>query len=525
MDADRVALTVSPTLSGLARWLWPLPVAWLTVFVVVPVVTIVARATTLDAWSLAVSDEVLRDVWWFTTWQTLASTLLTVLLGLPVAWLVARVEFPGRRALRVLVTVPFVLPTVVVGGAFLAVLPRDLHYTAIAVVLAHAYFNVAVVVRVVGARWERLDPRLAEVAATLGASPAMRLRTVVAPLLAPAVASASAVVALLCFTSYGVVRILGGPARQTVESEIYLRAVAFGDVPTALALSVVQMVALTAAMIWWVRRFREPVPISADARRRTSGRLRLAAVGIGGTAALIVAAPLVAIVVRSLSIDGRLSPSGWRAVASGDLARALGVSLAFALATAVVATILGGSIALAVAYGPRRLRVLEGMAVLPLTVSSVTIGLGILVTFDRDPFDLRASVAVVPVAHSLVAIPLVVRLVLPVVRAIPERLREVASTLGASPWTVWRTIDAPLVAGAAVGAAAISMAVSIGEFGATSILARRTTETLPVAIARLLGRPGDVLQAQGYALSTILVAFALVTMLVVDAPRSRRRRP
>lgn len=522
MDADRAALTVSPTLSGLSRWLWPLPMTWLAVFVVLPVSTIVTRTTSLDAWGSAFTDDVLRRVWWFTTWQTLASTALTLALGLPVAWLVARVEFPGRRALLALVTVPFVLPTVVVGGAFLAVLPRGLHYTATAIVLAHAYFNVAVVVRVVGARWERIDPRLAEVAATLGASPVTRLRTIIAPLLAPAIASASAVVALFCFTSYGVVRILGGPARQTVESEIFLRAVPFGDLPTALALSVTQMVALSVALVWWVRRFREPVAVSADPRRRTSRRLRLTALGVGGLAAALVTAPLVAVGVRSVSIGGDLSLSGWRAATTGDPARALGVSLAFAIATALIATLLGGSIALAVAYGPRPLRLLEGLAALPLTVSSVTIGLGILVTFDRPPFDLRASIVIVPIAHSLVAIPLVVRAILPVVRAIPERLREAASTLGGSPLTVWRTIDAPLLAGATAGAAAVSMAVSIGEFGATSFLTRRTTETLPVTIARLLGRPGDVLQAQGYALSVILVLFALGALFVVDALRPRR---
>lgn len=522
MDADRAALTVSPTLSGLSRWLWPLPVAWLAVFVVLPVGMIVGRATSLDAWSTAFAGDVLRGVWWFTTWQTLASTALTLALGLPLAWLVARVEFPGRRALLALVTVPFVLPTVVVGGAFLAVLPRSMHYTAAAIVLAHAYFNVAVVVRVVGARWERLDPRLAEAAATLGASPTMRLRTIVAPLLAPAIASASAVVALLCFTSYGVVRILGGPARQTIESEIYLRAVPFGDLPTALALSITQMVALGVALVWWVRRFRDPVAVSTVAQRRTSRRLRLVAFGVGGLGALLVAAPLVAVVVRSVSIGGRLSLSGWRAATSGDPTRALGVSLAFAVATAVIATLLGGSIALAVAYGPRPLRLLEGLAALPLTVSSVTIGLGILVTFDRPPVDLRASITIVPIAHSLVAIPLVVRTVLPVVRAIPERMREAASTLGGSPWMVWRTIDAPLLAGATAGAAAVSMAVSIGEFGATSFLTRRTTETLPVTIARLLGRPGEVLQAQGFALSAILVLFALAALLVVDALRPER---
>ena len=127
---------------------------------------------------------------------------------------------------------------------------------------------------------------------------------------------------------------------------------------------------------------------------------------------------------------------------------------------------------------------------LPLGTSAVTIGFGFLITFDEAPLDLRGSWMLIPLAHALVATPFVVRAVLPVLRAIDPRLREAASTLGAAPGRVWWEVDRPLLARAALVGAAFAFAVSVGEFGATAFLARTGDPTLPIAIVRLLGRPG-----------------------------------
>ena len=143
---------------------------------------------------------------------------------------------------------------------------------------------------------------------------------------------------------------------------------------------------------------------------------------------------------------------------------------------------------------------------LPLGTSAVTLGFGLLVTFSIAPIDLRGSWIIVPIGQALVAVPLVVRTVLPVLRALDPRQREAAASLGASPWRSWRTVDVPVLARALAVGAAFAAAVSLGEFGATSFLARTDAPTVPVLIGRLLSRPGEANVGQAAALSVVLVA-------------------
>ena len=189
----------------------------------------------------------------------------------------------------------------------------------------------------------------------------------------------------------------------------------------------------------------------------------------------------------------------------------------------VIATVLGLMVSLGVAYGSSRFVWLERISILPLTVSAVTIGLGLLITYDTAPYDFRSAWVITPLAHSLIALPLVVRIVLPVVRQIPKSLQSVASTLGATPLQTWLTVDRPLISRAIGAAAALAFAVSIGEFGATSFLARRGSETLPVTISRLLSRPGDTLRTQAYALCVIIVVVSMIAISLIDMFRPSRR--
>ena len=167
--------------------------------------------------------------------------------------------------MRALVVVPFVLPTVVVALAFLAVLPDGLERGWAAILVAHAFFNVAVVVRVVGTFWAGLDPRVSEAAATLRAGPWRRLREVTLPLLAPSLAAAAVIVFLFSFTSFGIVLILGGPGYATLEAEIYNQAVRIFDLRAAAVLSLVQLACVVAA-VW--------VTMRLEARLSVAGHLR-----------------------------------------------------------------------------------------------------------------------------------------------------------------------------------------------------------------------------------------------------------
>ncbi|MBX9246538.1 iron ABC transporter permease, partial [Actinotalea ferrariae] len=187
--------------------------------------------------------------------QSVVGTALALVLGLPAAHLLYRREFPGRRALRAFVVVPFVLPTVVVGVAFRSVLTGSgpLAFlgwdgTFAAVVAALVFFNLAVVVRTVGGFWAGTDPRAEQAARALGASPWRAFVHVTLPALTPALASAAAIVFLFCATAFGVVLVLGGARYGTVETEIWVQTTQFLDLRSAAVLSVVQMLLVAACL-------------------------------------------------------------------------------------------------------------------------------------------------------------------------------------------------------------------------------------------------------------------------------------
>jgi thiamine transport system permease protein len=230
--------------------------------------------------------------------------------------------------------------------------------------------------------------------------------------------------------------------------------------------------------------------------------------------------------VSSFRIDGRWTSVAWRELGATELRPGLGLGVdvggsilrslrAAALATAV-AVVIGALAASAIGVARRHGRLLDAAVMLPLATSGVTVGLGMLITFDRPPFDWRGEPWLVPLGHALIAAPFVVRTVLPVLAARPSTWLDAAATLGAAPTRAWWEIDVPLLRRPLVVAAAFAAAISLGEFGATTFLSRSGRETVPVAIARLLARAGDIPRAQAFVLATMLAAVTAALMLVVD---------
>ena len=513
-------------------------VAFFSIFYAWPVVALVRRAVTVDSLRTVISDRSLREILWFTTWQAASSTALTVVVAMIPAWVLARYEFTGRRWITALVTVPFVLPTVVVGAAFLALLPSSLGQSVTAILAAHVFFNIAVVVRGVGGLWEQIPSDLAAAAHTLGASPLRTMREVTLPLLTPAIAASASIVFLFTFTSFGVVRILGGPAHPTIEVEIWQRATRFGDVGVAAVISIVQLIVLGLAVLWFTRiqsRHRQILGLRPVNERRPPHGWRQA-IAVRATCAgivVVICAPLAALVERSTRADaGTHSLTAWRSVfgsqppssrptsaTSIDPLGSVFTSLRFMIVAVLLSLVIGGCASLAIAALGRSGRVLDTGIMLPLGTSAVTIGFGLVVAFSTRPFDWRAAPLLIPLGHAMVATPFVVRVLLPTLRSIDPRLRDAAATLGASPTRAWREIDLRLVRGPLLTAAGFAAAISLGEFGATTFLTRQGRATLPIAIEQLLGRPGTVLHAQGYVLATILAALTFAVIALVEVAR------
>jgi thiamine transport system permease protein len=345
------------------------------------------------------------------------------------------------------------------------------------------------------------------------------------PLLSKAITNAALIVFTLCFTSYGVVRVLGGPSRSTLETEIYIRAMQLGDVSGAMLLSALQLVIIALLFVVTTKvsskRFEQSArPTISRQKSLQTCKQKVIAATIISIATLFAIVPVLAIALKSINTNSRFTTTAWRTVfTSPEIAQSITKTLIYAVIAMSLATLLGLLSACSVAYSNsnNNFHFISGLTTLPVVISAVSIGLGIIITFDTQPFDWRGAQLMLPLAHALVALPLAMRVILPVLQAIPDSLRQASSVLGASPRQTWLNIDFKIIRRAAISAAAISATVSIGEFGASSFLARRGVETLPIMISRLLSRPGDSLQSQAFALATLLAIFSLIVIFVIDS--------
>lgn len=561
---DRLVTTAAPRSGLLGRVTWglaaALPVAFLALFFVWPVVSLIWVGVTgsLNGNELGSDAPGMLSVLqeprtWRVISQTLAQavsgTVLSLVLGVPAAFVLYRLEFRGRNLLRGLATVPFVLPTVVVGVAFTALLGEGAplgwlgaDQSFVAIVLALAFFNVTVVARTVGGFWGQLDGRAEQAARMLGASPGRAFLTVTLPRLTPALASAAALVFLFCATSFGVVLILGGREFSNIETEIYRLTVQFLDLRSAAVLSLVQVL-IVAAVLIVSNRLRRRRERAVDMRFETTRLVRprrehLPAIVIfAATTVCLHALPLLALVTRSLQRrDGTFTLDSYRYLfappaqvrLNTTVLEATWLSLQFAVQACAIAMVLGVLVALVASRRPRSgvlrraIDAFDGFVMLPLGVSAVTVGFGLLLTMHQPlglGFDLRTSVVLIPIAQALIALPLVVRTLLPVLRALDQRQREAATMLGASPLRVLGTVDLRVLARPLGLATGFAFAVSLGEFGATAFLVRPDAQTLPVMVATLIGRQGS--ESYGMALAAAVVLGVLTAAVMLLAERWR----
>lgn len=522
------------------------PVAFLAIFFLWPVAKMIALGVAGTGSGTTTLADVLtrRRVWevlGMTVYMALGGTIGSVLLGLPGAYVLYRLRIPGQNWLRAFVTIPFVLPVMAVAvgfsslfgpGAPLASL--GLMGTKTLVIAAMVFFNYSLVVRVVGPLWAGLDPRAEEAAAVLGATPRRVFLTVTLPRLVPAICSAASMVFLFCASSYALVQILGGPGATTIEAEIYNETVAYMDYRAAAVLSIMQLAVVVCALAvseMLRSRVERQHRLASNPRLKSTTLTDLPAIIITGlTVICLLGAPLVGLLLRSLHRGSQWTLQNFLDLASPNAAsvletsvlNSLFISLTTALAAAAIAIAVGLTLSVVLSRRPKNsharqaMKLLDVLFMLPLGVSAVTVGFGFLVTLSGPPLKLATSWWLVPIAQAIVAIPMVARTVLPSMRAIDPRQREAATALGASPARVLATIDGPYLLRTGVIAAGFAFAISMGEFGATSFLARPATATLPVAIYTLASRPGATEQGMAMAASVLLASVTAVIMILVE---------
>src|SRR4051794_35030421 len=565
--------------------IYAIPLLFLAVFFLYPLAAILRLGFAGDPglgsgraglWVL-IADSYYLELLWFSTWQALLSTALTLAIGLPAAYVFARYDFFGKPLLRAIATVPFVMPTVVVAAAFKALLgPRDLLNSALQallglaeppirldqtlalILLAHIFYNYSVVLRIVGGFWSTLDTRLEQAAAVLGAGRMRIFREITLPLLLPAIGAAVLLIFIFTFSSFGVIRILGGPRFATLEVEIYRQTTQLLRLDIAAALSLVQIAATLLMTLAYTRlQARATVPLELRARTANAQpphgwRARLVVGANLAILLLVLGTPLLALALRSITAlasgTAKLTLEYYRLLGSNPTGsffyvpplRALGNTLSFALAATVLALLVGVPAAYLLAQrsknqeprtrrhnrrfsvlGSRFSALLDPLFMLPLGASAATLGLGYIVALGRPPLNLLTSPLMIPIAHALLAFPFVVRTLLPALRALDPRLREAARTLGAGPAQVLREVDLPLLFPALLAGAVFAFTVSIGEFGAALLLYRPEYPTVPVVIDRFLGLPGQQNYGQALALSTILMLITGLSFVLLEQVRFR----
>ena len=526
--------------------LWFLPLSFLAIAFFYPLSRILFLTFNVES----ISSENLRvagQALGFTFFQATLSTLLTLFLGLPSAYLFARFNFRGKVLLRALTAVPFMLPTVVVAASFNALLGQRGLLSAIfhlssfqfigtlsSILIAHVFYNTTIVIRIVGSALSSLDPKLEQTARSLGADNLRVWTNITLPLLRPSILAATLLVFLFDFTSFGVILLIGGSQFSTLEVEIYIQAIKQLNLPLAALLSVIQLICTLAFSVLYTRIVTRTTqqlnPRSTTISPKTfKQKLYVSFLCIMLSAFFI--APLASLPIRSLlrleadrgqrgEIQYGLTTDYYKELLINRRGSVFYVppikatvnSLGYAGATVIISLLLGFPAAFALAKPSRVEKVLDPLVMLPLGSSAVMLGLGFIISYGRW----LTSPWMVPFAHSLVALPFVIRTLQPAIAFIPQRLRQAASSLGASPFEVWKNIDLPILFRAALAAATFAFTVSLGEFGATLLISRPEYPTIPVAIERFLSQPGGLNYGQAMAMASILMLLTTVSIILIE---------
>ncbi|MWV63595.1 ABC transporter permease subunit [Halorubrum sp. JWXQ-INN 858] len=491
----------------------------------------------------------------FTAYQAALSTVASVALGVPAAYLLARFEFRGRRTLRSLTILPFVLPSIMVAVGFVATFgrngtlnaalgavglgPVELMFTVEAIVIAHAFYNAPLVARVTTAAWESVDARTVETARSLGATPFRAFRDVVAPQVYPAVLMGAALTFVFTFGTFPIVLALGGFQLATVEVFVY-RLVRDLNYAEAAALAIVELVISLSVLFAYLRyearhavrsRGARPLPRRPLLPPVPTVRAVLPRVGLlayAVVAAFVFVAPVLSMVLASVTGgDGGFTLDHYRFLLDRQRTGAafqvrpwpaIRNSLVFAVGSLLVALPMGVVVAVLTTRRYRGRKLVDVVAMAPLAVSGIIVGLGLLrglvfgVEIGGWRIVVAGSVAIVA-AHAVSGYPFVVRTVAPGLEGLDRSLVESARALGASRARVVLDVELPLVWPGVVAGAAFAFAISMGEFSSTVVLATGVDAyTMPVAIERFIGRRLGPATAMG----VVLLVVTSVSFVVID---------
>jgi thiamine transport system permease protein len=469
-------------------------------------------------------DNYLRWRLFWTLLQAALTSLLVCLLGVPIAWVLARLEFPGRNILLRVVMMPFVIPSLVAALGVMSLLGVrgltqswwgwGLEASPVLLIYGNVFFNLGLVIRATVEGLEHVSANQWAAAQTLGATPWRAFWRVQWPTLLPWLLSSVCLVFLFSFGSFGLALILGGHAYATLEVEIYTLVAHELRLMAASQLAGISLILTTSVALLYLR-FEKlhtvPLPQHPILRQtpHTAGQM-LACVLAGAAVLMVCVLPVLAIGVR-LAYS---SAQAWAVLLESETLRALFNSLRFSAMGTLLAMVLGLLHALA-SHRYSRLRI---MAYFPLLVSPVAMAFGLLLAYPHWV----ASQVILLSAYALLAFPLVSRSISAALAAIPASWLHAAATLGASPWRCFWRITLPAIAPSLRNALALASATCLGEFAVTLFLSRPEWMTLTTLIHQKLSRPGALNLEEALVLSSLLLLLAWLVFVLMDRSHQNR---
>ena len=457
---------------------------------------------------------------WFTVWQAAASALLSLLLGIPSAYIFYVKRFRFQKVLRSLITIPFMLPSIVVAIAFTSLFKGA--HGVVVIIIANTFMNYSIATRVIGLAWHHLDPAAFDAAELDGAGRIRTMLDIALPQIRDSIASVGTLIFLYCSANFGIVMVLGSVNTKTIETEIYTSATGFLDFHRSSTLVLVQLL-LTFFTLFISGRLVSQSLIQelgdAQFAKIVDKRDFPVILVVSGIVLALICAPIASLALRAFSSGGRWGLSNFANLGTYGARQLLNISVAAAginsLRNAAITLIISLGLGLLVSFLMARSQVRNQSARLgvdtfflaPIGISSVVLGFGYLLTFGSGIFPLRSSWLVTPIAQSLLAIPLVIRFIYPALRGLAPELLEVAELDGTSQSQSWWLIQLPLIRQTIALAAGYTVVLSIGEFGAANFLAYGDQGTLPTILFQLISRPGA--QNYGMAMAASLVLIVL----------------
>ena len=537
-------------------WLLIIPFLFMALAFGLPLSLVIFNSITAEGMRADIfSSPYYRGILLFTLKQAGLSTGFSVLFGLPGAFLIGRCNFAGRRILKSLVTVPFVLPPILAVLGFVLVfgnsgfinsmrrfvlgesfVPWKILYSLPGIVMAHVFYNFPLTIRIVGDAWTALPLSESRAAASLGAGRVITFFLVDLPHLLPSILTAAVLTFLYCFMSFSIVLVLGGgPELSTIEVEIYRQIKYQMNFARGSTLAAVEsLICFFLLLIYMRSNSRFSLILNDDPRSQTR-RATIQFRGIHYFAAmfyllpalLFIIGPLIAVVVRSMFFHAtRVSPAvfsliHWQRLFSGEnnvTLNALQRTIMLAFGVSLCSTLMASFLAWYAVNVSRWRNLIEIITSIPLGISSIILGLGWLILLRRVPGGEAPRIIVLGAAHCLISIPICFRIIVGRFKLLSPRMPLAARVAGANALQTLIHVELPSSRAALVTAGVFAFALSAGELNTTMVLAPGDFTTLPMAIYRLIGTYDF---GAACALGTVLIFICAAAFFLLDSMEGR----